>query len=238
MLSNETKLNEAIHWWEAERISSSNGKITATEGEKRNLHRIKIILPFVFQTLDSLYITTRKIPSPWSNSTGVPATIGGTNNIIINLDISPESLALLRAILSLVSDIYYMCKSLTNICNLLELKTPIEQLCESTDKFRDIRNFFTHLDERLCNLDTHGITGAIKTNCNIEYTTSAKGNLHLILAGDKIYFSDKGEPKEVDISKAAFDYIFINARYVYAELISHKVHAQIYNHAPPENLYI
>jgi hypothetical protein len=132
---------------------------------------------------------------------------------------------------------------LLDIGNLMELESPIKQLSENAGQFRDIRNFFTHLDKVLSEPDKHGVTGATHTNCGIVYTDTARGCRHLVLAGDKIHFTyrrnkwDVNIAKEVDIGKSAFNGIFESARLIYAELTSHKIHAQTCHHTPANDLY-
>ena len=85
-------------------------------------------------------------------------------------------------------------------------------------KSGDIRNFFTHLDERISNLEKHGIDGETNTNCGIRYNSAARNCFHFVIGKGEIHFSDNKEPKEIDVSKSAFDSIFIEARKLYAKL--------------------
>lgn len=64
-----------------------------------------------------------------------------------------------------------MCTPLTKLSpsELKEISPYIHQLFYEANRFREIRNFFTHLDEVFTNMDRHGMTGALKTNCGIEY---------------------------------------------------------------------
>ena len=212
-------IRTAVHWWCAERSNLGTD------------HPIRSILPFVFQTLDSLYIATRGIPSPWTNIIPAGVKMGGTNNFIIDIPLSPKDYALLRAVLSLTSDLYSLLTPLKKTGNLMELSSPLLQLHRNTKQFKDVRDFFTHLDERLSKLSVHGITGATKTNCGVEYTDTAQECFHLRLIGDKIHFTSYRKAMEVDVGKSAFDFIFESARLIYSKIISHKIHKGDYESA-------
>jgi hypothetical protein len=70
----------------------------------------------------------------------------------------------------------------------MELSPFINQMYDHANKFREVRNFFTHLDEVLTNMDKYGITGAVKTNCNITYTANAKSCVHLVWHKNVFHF--------------------------------------------------
>jgi len=199
--------------------------------------RAKNIIPFIFQSLNSLYIATGHCPSPWMRNNAAGVTEGGSNTLIIFMPIRPEYYLLLRAILSLATDIYLSCKALRESGDLMELKLPVKQLLRNSKKFYPIRSFFTHLDEVLAKPNKHGITGAHKTNCGIEYTDTAKECVHLVFKGDEIHFSHKHNVKEVDVGKKAFNGIFESARLVYAEITSHKIHAENRHYLPADSIY-
>jgi len=102
----------------------------------------------------------------------------GQNGYCINVD--PSDYDKVRFVLSLISDVYNSIKVLKEK-NLPIISNIIENLYDLTDQFRDIRNFFTHLDERLSDLQKHGVDGPCQTNCGITLQNSAKNNFHLVL---------------------------------------------------------
>jgi len=57
----------------------------------------------------------------------------------------PEQFTALRIILSLVGDMYNPLKILKEVDHLVEFSPFINELFEYADKFRKVRNFFTHL---------------------------------------------------------------------------------------------
>ena len=236
MLISQTSFLGALHWWSFERIADASGKISAPEETQISMHRIRTIVPFLFQAINSLYIATRRIPTPWTTNTEMPVKTGGTRGLYISLNIDPENYLLLRAILALTGDVHLCCKSLTTH-RLLELKAPVKKLLVNTKDFYEVRSFFTHFDEVLSTPLKHGISGATKTNCGIEYTSSAKECRHLVLVRDKIHFSYRQRAAEADISKSAFNAIFESARLIYTEVISHKVHAQTCHYLHADKLY-
>jgi len=237
MLVDYTAFSSATHWWVAERVLDSECRLTKDEELQERLHRAARILPFLFQTLNSFYLVTRVIPLQWAPQQKLSVQDGGTNNIVINMKISPEHYQTLRITLALVSDIYSFSNAIIKIgkSKLNGLKSPTVQLFDNANQFRDVRNFFTHFDVVLLEPDKHGITGPVLTNCGIEYTNTAKGGLHLILSGDKLYFTWHRKVNEVNIGKKAFDGIFISAMNVYSEIISHKLHATQY--PSPDSIY-
>ena len=239
MLISETNISMCFSLWRRERFSAYGGKMSAVPEEiLMSMYQAETILTLItFPALDSLYSITRNIPSPWTNSCGMGGSSGGSYGLYWSMPLSPGHYILLRTILSLVSDIHLSSEALINIGNLMELETPIQLLFDSVRPFRDVRNFFTHLDEVLSEPDIHGVTGPIKTNCGIVYTDTAKGCRHLVLAGDKIHFTYRRGAKEVDIGKSAFNGIFESARLIYAELTSHKLNAEICAHPPADSLY-
>jgi hypothetical protein len=136
----------------------------------------------------------------------------------------------------LTSDIYLSSRSLVEAGKngLIKLESPLRQLSESANKFRDVRNLLTHLDAFISNSGQHGITGADHSGCGL-------GSRYLVLSGDKIHFTyrrskkDLTAAKEVDIGKSSFGGIFESARLVYSEITSHKLHAESY--PPASRLY-
>jgi hypothetical protein len=73
-----------------------------------------------------------------------------------------------------------------------------------------------HLDAVLTDMDIHGITGAINTNCGITYTTTAKSCVHLVWYQNALHFTYKGELCEITIDRSTFNPIFKIAKEIYS----------------------
>lgn len=202
-------------------------------------HYIIRIIPFLFDVLNSLYIETRKLPLRQAVSGAQPKKVDQDYLITIGFFLPPQDYSTLRLILSLVGDIYNLLTPLTRVDQneLMELSPYVNSLFNEADKFRNVRNCFTHLDEIFTDMDKHGITGAAKTNCGIEYMPSAKGCVHLVWADNVIHFTYWGKAKEATIEKSSFDNIFKIATKMYSELISHKMYAGMQNYKPPDQKF-
>jgi hypothetical protein len=137
-------------------------------------HFILRIMPLLFQTLQSLFIEARKLPLH-SVSGATPEHVNGEYVITYGIFLTPNDYATLRSILSLMGDVHNLLYSLNNIGKeeLMELSSFVPKLFGHANKFRQIRNFFTHLDQILTTkMDENGITGSKSTNCGIEYVHS------------------------------------------------------------------
>lgn len=146
--------------------------------------------------------------------------------ITISMFLPSDEYTTLRIILSLMGDIYNLLTPLKQKNQLMELTPFIQQLYHTANRFRKVRNFFTHLDAVLTDMDRHGITGAINTNCGITYTTTAKSCVHLVWYQNALYFTYKGELCEITIDRSTFDPIFKISKEMYSKLISHKIYAE------------
>jgi len=178
------------------------------------------ILDFVFFTLDALYDVTRKLPPKTKTYEDVPL-----ENVLHFYVIGLPKLDYysdIRLTLSLVSDLYFLLEGILKQGNLMEIQPILLQMKNESRKFDDIRNFYTHLDERVIDLKKHGIDGTVDTNCGIKYVNVEKC-FHLVVGQGEIHFSDDKKPKEIDVSKSAFDPIFIEARKLFVELTNNKL---------------
>ena len=214
----------ATNWWWTER--KDNGAH----------HFILRLVPFLFQVIESLYFQIRKLPlhpGIGADKKGVSDSYG----IIFSMFLPPEQFTTLRIILSLIGDIYNPSKILKENSHLAELTPFINELFERTDKFRKVRNFFTHLDEVLTDMDRHGVNGPVKTRCGIEYTEAAKRCIHLVWYQNVLHFTYSKEVCEITIDKFVFDPIFQIAKKIYSEITSHKIFAEQKNYRPVEELF-
>jgi len=212
----------AIHFWGLGRKDVVNDSILK-------------LLPFVFYTLDILYEVTRKLPTRTKTFDNVPR-IDVSRFFVVGLP-EDDYYKDIRLTLALVSDLYFLLEGITKQGNLMEIESIITKMNNESRKFDDIRNFYTHLDERIYDLEKHGIDGKTSTNCGIKYDSNAKNCFHLVVGEGEIHFSDEKKPKEVDISKNAFDSIFIEGKNLYAELTNNKLSSGRKEFPSPDLIY-
>lgn len=198
---------------------------------------IEDILPFVFYTLDSLYITTKGLPVPRPNHvTNLRITNDGTRGTVIMVANSYLEYLPMRLSLALTSDLYSLLIALQKQGNLMEIQHEVDQLCAQAKAFQDVRDFYTHLYDRLVKRKKHGINSALQTKCGVTYGNNAREYFHLVVDQNMIHFSDYNKAKEADVSRSAFEPIFATARNLYTILTtSPKVNAPSYPSA--ESLY-
>ena len=220
----EEVIQEAIHWWCAER----HGR--GIDPNVRN------VLPFAFKTLDSLYVVTKALPDVLADVMPTRIQQGGLRNIVLQFPISVETYTGFRSSLAFAGDLFCLLRGVSD-SELMELSAPLKKLLDEASRFRHVRNFFTHLDERITNLSEHGISGQLETDCGIFYKETARDCFHLVLAGNTLHFTEKKRPIQAEVGRHAFDPIFSAARVVYAEVTSHKLHRELYNYLPPETLF-
>lgn len=193
------------------------------------------LLPFFFETLDALYATVLRFPVAWASDAQMPIKSGARYSMYIGISLSPEALSLLRAAIGLAGDAYCIANRLSQI-ELASLKQPLSELLSELQRLRDLRNFFAHLDDHLANLDKHGITGSIQTNCGIEYS-GATGCFHLVLVGNVLHYVRNGSALETDVGKTSFLGLLTSARPTYAELANHSAYRQSCNYPASELIY-
>jgi len=206
---------------------------------ERNAHQsyLDLSLSTVFYFVQSLYHVTRNLSlQSVSGINSGEKKVSSSMHTTIGIFVSPENYANFRAVLSLVGDLYNYLE-LVKKYNLLELRSKIDQLYDACNKFRDVRNAFTHLGEGLINLEKHGVNGPLKTNCGIEYTETAKNCFHLIINDEKIYFTSFKKTNEIYVGQDAYNSIFDIARSIYAELTSHKLMKEIQTYEPVDSMF-
>jgi hypothetical protein len=203
-------------------------------------HFILRNIPFLFEVIEALYLETRKLPL--HSRSGVQSNqIEKDYVLTIGMFLQSDEYATLRSILSLTGDIYNLTTPLLKIKDgsLLELEASIRKLFDCANIFRGVRNFFTHLDDVLTNMDKHGITGATSTDCGIQYTDKARGCVHLVWKSDdnSIHFTYRGGVYKTTIEKSAFNSIFTAARELYSNLVTPEMYANQNDYLPPEKLF-
>jgi len=205
---------ESAHWWCAENNVDD---------------RVYSLVLFLFENLDALYTVLPDFPDRWASDDTFNMRSGGTHGMYLRNPSNPRDFAVLRSAVSLSGDIFCIVKRLGNL-NIGNLSNSVVALGDYLEEFRELRNFYAHLDERLTNLDRHGITGEQSTKCGITYTKDAKGCFHLILVGNTLHFSSNGIPMAIDVGKPRFLHILELAKEIYSNLISHKLHRDTSNY--------
>jgi hypothetical protein len=200
-------------------------------------HFILRNVPFLFEVIEALYLETKKLPL--HSQKGISTKeIDSDYVLTIGIFLPSSDYGILRTILSLTGDIYNLTRPLLNAKedSLMELGEPVRTLYNCANNFRSARNFFTHLDEVLTNMDQHGITGSATTNCGIKY--KEKGCVHLVWDGiNTIHFTWKKKVEQVSIEKANFAPIFDTARRIYSEITSHELYSEDKVYRRPESLF-
>jgi hypothetical protein len=205
-------------------------------------HYIIRVIPPLFQAIDSLYLNYQNLPL--LSVRGIPISMKKVDtSYTINLGIFLQNngYSTLRNLLSLTGDIYNFTTPLKdlNSSELLELKTIITSLFKEADKFREIRNTYTHLDEVLTNMDRHGVDGYLLTDCNLEYSHGVKSCVHLMWddKSSTIYYTYFKKALKIVIDKKAFAEIFNLSRQLYKKLLENKVDSKAANIKDSSKLY-
>lgn len=175
-------------------------------------HILKTV-PFLFLALDSLYYEIQKLPLRSMGGTQ-SKRIESSNVFTLGIFLQPSEYSKLRNILSLAGDIYNISEStLESKEGLLDLLPLIENLFKTSNSFREIRNFYTHLSEALVDMKKHGISGPCKLESGIEYGEDSKENIHLIWNryNETLSFSYQKKEYSIKINKETFIPIFVIA---------------------------
>jgi hypothetical protein len=227
-MTNIDALMASNFWWEDRKSKAAHDWV-------------KKSVPLLFDTLDSLYMETRKLPlHSQSGITG--KTVSKSYTFTLGIFLNPTDYATLRSILSLSGDVYGTLSPLKDMTSneLHELEIPIKTLFGYSDRFREIRNFYTHLGEAITNMDRHGVSGPLTTKSGLTYDATAQHCVHLQWEkNNTIYFTYNKKDYAIVIDKPVYDPIFRTAREIWKEITSHKLRpGQSANQYTPEkNLY-
>lgn len=188
-------------------------------------------IPLLFDTLDSLYIETRKLPL-YSQSGITTKTVSDSYTFTLGIFLNPADYA----------DVYGTLSPLNDMTSneLQEMEKPVKTLFGYSDRFREIRNFYTHLGEAITDMNRHGVSGPLTTKSGITYDATAQHCVHLQWENNNtIYFTYNKKDYAVVIDKPVYDPIFRTAREIWKEITSHKLRpGQSANQYTPEkNLY-
>ncbi|CAN7409417.1 hypothetical protein LJR015_004007 [Peribacillus frigoritolerans] len=213
----EDNIRSAIHWWRAENDLSSS---TTT-------------ISWVFKTGEALYQAIEVLATGIKKES-LGMMMGGSRNFVINLRLTPAEYFHLRGILAMTADMYRITTAIVNNTETGALKPHLNKIKRSSNKFRDLRNFFEHIDDRLINLNEHGISGETNTNCGISYQENTVDCFHLVFDGTSFHFSDEKKAKERSFTVNDFTPIFEGLEGLYNVLTSHKTFSEDY---PPFSSY-
>ncbi|MGW6663068.1 hypothetical protein [Peribacillus sp. NPDC055009] len=213
----EEKLGTAMHWWRFENKVSDS---------------MLINVDWVFKAGVALYQSIGVLASEKNEISKriMRGTSGGTKQVVIQLPLNPAEYFHLRGILAMTADMYRITSAIVKNSETGDLKSHLNKIKRSSNKFRDLRNFFEHIDDRLTDFNKHGISGETETNCGISYTESAKDCFHLVFDGFSFHFSDEKKSKERSFTVNDFIPIFEGLEGLYDVLTSHKIQAQNYPH--------
>ncbi len=181
------------------------------------------LMALMFGTLDALYLETRKLPLKVISGARKDNPKEEPDVFTLGLFLNNHDYVTLRSILSLAGDLILVSEKLMTLSDILDLNQFIRPLHDGAEKFRDARNFFTHMDEALRDYSIHGISGPATLDCGVQFTDNAKSNVYLIWDKNTLYFSFKNKHRKVSIDRPAFDEIFNQSRQLYDAIISNPI---------------
>ena len=120
----------------------------------------------------------------------------------------PPQYAVLRSILGLAQDVHEISNALKRTVQSGPLNSHASRIEAAVSPFEEARHFFTHLQERLVDRRTHGITGSPPTKCGITYDNAVEA-FHLVLSGGMVHFTDNGQPREVGVMPEDFEPLYV-----------------------------
>lgn len=211
-------------------------------------HYIVRTIPLLFQCLEALYIETRKLPL-YSQSGRTMRTVSEAYTITYGIFLKPIDYATLRSVLSLSGDVYEMLKPLNKLDReeLMELEAPVKSLYNYSERFKQIRNFFTHLGEAMTDMECHGISGPLVTDSGITYTPTARHCIHLVWDNSTIYFTYNKKERTIIIDKPDYNPIFLTAEEIFRQITSQEskndkqytpleeLYPEVHDHLSPDN---
>lgn len=205
-------IDRPLFWWCAERNAQNISE------------HLPQIIPHLFKTLDALYLTVKELPN-MEIQEGTGRISGGgktgeqSKTFIIDIPLNPKDYVVFRSCVSLVGDVYHLITPLIKENRLAELLNPLKELMDSADKFRDLRNFLTHIDERFTEkrynkIEKHSIS---LTDENGHYES-----FYFVYSDGIIRFTEFETVKQVPFDVESFKPIFKSAQAVYKVITSHE----------------
>lgn len=223
MIARDVGILIAYHWWAYE----------AGARERPEERHVVGLLKFLFDTLDALWAIARTLPENLAPPAQEGMVMAGVENVMVDIPVAPNAWAAVRSAISLSGDAFCIAKRLEGT-SVPTLRDAVRELLTELTAQRDFRNFLAHLDERMTDLETHGITGDAETRVGLRYE-GARACFHLIVRSNEVSFSSRGRVCSVGIGKADFGRLLAAARPLYRLLCSHRIHAA--NYPPAEELY-
>ena len=205
----------AIHWWFADQ-----------RGQGIN-PSARMLVSFCFRVMGALHAELKRVPASWDEERDMGISSSGTHGSYLALP-SMAEYATLRAILALVQDVHEISWALKRVAPSGALNSHASRIEAATAPFEEARHFFTHLQERLVDRDTHGITGEAQTRCGITYGAETNGTFHLVLANGAIHYSEKGVPRDIGVMPRDFAALYESGNRLFRMLAAHKTHARHY----------
>ena len=221
-----TRIIERIHWWFAENYSARNQESVASLNEdeirvRRNkISQIRVLLNQSYYLASSLYQIIRdKGFSTRINSTPGSNLENGKNPTTFINQIEPLQFAKLRSIIALLGDIIHIVRHVEKLCKEIGIQAIvniIENSFQILNNYRLVRNFLTHIDERLGNNRClHGVSRELDIpDIGLRFGPEAECAFYLGYNGDRIYFHDAqprnqpASPKNVSFERESLNVLF------------------------------
>lgn len=185
-----------------------------------------MMLPIVLFLVQSLHMSYRNFTLPVFQKPTATSRESGNNRFTTNFFTSPENYYQFRTVLSLLGDINNILKRTSNE-NFYGLDSEIKTLYSEIQKYKDLRDFFTHLDNVFDKNKSWGINGEHKTNFGLIYTKETKNCFHLMIYDETIYFTIRNQCKEVYFGKSIFEPIFTIIRNMYNKMLEEIEHSDL-----------
>jgi hypothetical protein len=215
---------EIAMWFDSRKAQGPHPKLVA-------------LMPLMFRTLDALYVETRKLPivgisgARWRKPRDKP------DIFTLGLNLQASEYNTLRSILALAGDLALVLEKLKDLRQPAEVGQFIKPLHERAEKFREARNFFTHIDEALRDYSKHAGPVPHVLDCGVRFTANAKNNIYLIWENNTLYFSYDHKHCQVDVDTPEFNEIFDSARQLYARIIDNPISRRGGKFRRPEQVY-
>ena len=191
----------------------------------------------MYKTLDALYLETKnKLPLKTTQNVNKKPK-EDADRITFALWLTDESYTALRTILALVGDLIFTSQMLRSLRGLAGLQSHVNNIFNESNKFRDARNFFTHMDHHLGNRIDHGVSGPKTIGCGVEFKSGTINNAYLIGENNTLYFNCNRDFCEVVIDRPAFNGVFSYARDLYDEIQNNPINQRAGNMIPLTLIY-
>lgn len=196
------------------------------------------LMPLMFRTLDALYLETAKnLPIVGKSGANKNKTKDKPDVFTFGLILEPAEYRTLRSILALAGDLALVSEMLKSRKQPPDVGHFIKPLNERAEKFRDARNFFSHMEEALRDYSTHAAPVPFTLDCGVKFGRNAKNNIYMIWENGTLYFSYDHKHCKVDVDKPEFNEIFSLARQLYARIIDNPLSQKFREFKDPAHVY-